>query len=163
MDRELKRARIAGAAMPGQRVLLAREIGDLVSTLKKIHRDKHLTIRCRIPVDSLFPGERDDLLELLGNLLDNACKWAVGTVRLTVLETDAWQRLVVEDDGAGCSDEQLGLLTRRGSRIDESRVGHGLGLAIVADIVTQYGGRLELGRSEDLGGFMARVELPLLR
>ncbi len=162
MERELKRARIAGGAMPGQRVLLGKEIADLVDTLKKIHREKHVTIRHRIPEGSIFSGERDDLLELLGNLLDNACKWAVGTVRMTVQETDAWQTLTVEDDGPGCSVEELELLTRRGSRIDESRAGHGLGLAIVEDIVAQYGGQLRLRRSEDLGGFTAEVELPRL-
>lgn len=160
VDRELRRARIAGAAAPGQRVMLAGEVSDLVATLNKIYRDKSLTIECRIPAATTFPGDRDDLLELLGNLLDNACQWATGRVRLTVQEAAGWQTLVVEDDGPGCPPEQLARLTERGVRIDESLAGHGLGLAIVGTIVEQYGGRLYFDRSTDLGGFAVRVELP---
>jgi len=162
LNRELKRARIAGAATPGQRVVLTDEVADLVETLKKIYRDKRLDVQCRIPPNSLFPGERNDLLELLGNLLDNACQWASHRARLTIKETDQWQQLIVEDDGPGAPLEQLERLTLRGARIDESRSGHGLGLAIVNDIAEQYGGRLHLGRSQDLGGFLAEVELPAI-
>lgn len=163
MERELKRARIAGAATPGQRIVLAEEIADLTDTLKKIYRDKLLAIESRIPPDSLFPGDRDDLLELLGNLLDNACKWASGKVRLTVEEKTGWLWLIIEDDGPGCPPSQLALLTQRGVRIDESRSGHGLGLAIVTDIVEQYGGHMSLDRSSALGGLQVLVEVPQYR
>ncbi|MBL8259092.1 MAG: sensor histidine kinase [Candidatus Competibacteraceae bacterium] len=159
-ERELKRARIAGGGTPGQRVVLAREISDLAETLRRIHRDCSLHFELRVPPDSVFPGDRDDLLELLGNLLDNACQWARRVVVLTA-NTDAgglW--LQVEDDGPGCPPDQLELLRQRGTRIDESRAGHGLGLAIIGDIVAQYGGTLRLGRSEALGGLLAEVALP---
>ena len=162
IERELKRARIAGAPNPGQRVVLAEEVADLVAVLKKIHRDKTLDLDYEIPPATLFPGDRDDLLELLGNLLDNACQWARSRVCLKVMEADGWQRLIIEDDGPGCPPEQLELLTRRGVRVDESRAGHGLGLAIVTDIVEQYGGRLRLGNSPRLGGFQVEVEFPSL-
>jgi signal transduction histidine kinase len=162
MERELKRARIAGTANPGQRVVLAKEVADLVDTLRKIYREKGIAIQCQIPPNSFFSGDRDDLLELLGNLLDNACQWATSRVRLTAVEAQGWLRFTIEDDGPGCSPEQLEVLTRRGVRIDESRAGHGLGLAIVADIVEQYGGHLRLDRSAELGGFLAEVELPCL-
>ena len=161
-ERELKRARIAGGGAPGQRVLLDREVTDLIATLRRIHRDREIAIETRIPPDSGFAGDRDDLLELLGNLLDNACQWAETEVRLTV-ETDAmhlWLR--VEDDGPGCPPDQLDELRQRGARIDESRAGHGLGLAIAGDIVAQYGGTLRLGHSEKLGGFLAEAMLPCL-
>jgi len=161
IERELKRARIAGAAAPGQRVVLAGEVDDLIATLRKIHRAKALAIQCRIPTDLAFPGDRDDLLELLGNLLDNACRWAAGTVRLTVTVTAGWQWLTVEDDGPGCAPAELERLTRRGIRIDESQAGHGLGLAIVTAIVEQYDGRIRLGRSAELRGFQVEVALPL--
>lgn len=159
-ERELKRARIAGGVIPGQRVLLAGEVTDLIETLRRIHRDRALRFDLRIPPDSTFPGDRDDLLELLGNLLDNACQWAKLVVRLSADATseDLWLR--VEDDGPGCPPDQLELLRQRGTRIDESRAGHGLGLAIVGDIVAQYGGALRLGRSDALGGFLAEVALP---
>lgn len=159
-ERELKRARIAGGGAPGQRVLLDREVADLIATLRRIHRDREIAIEVRIPPGQKFAGDRDDLLELLGNLLDNACQWAETEVRLTV-ETDAAHlRLRVEDDGPGCPSDQLDELRQRGARIDESRAGHGLGLAIAGDIVAQYGGTLRLGRSEGLGGFLAEAMLP---
>lgn len=159
-ERELKRARIAGGGTPGQRVLLAGEVIDLIETLRRIHRDRSLRFELRIPPDSVFPGDRDDLLELLGNLLDNACQWAKQAVRLTASTDSENLWLQVEDDGPGCPPDQLELLRQRGTRIDESRVGHGLGLAIISDIVAQYGGALRLDRSETLGGLLAEVTLP---
>jgi len=159
-ERELKRARIVGGGAPGQRVMLEREVSDLVDTLHRIHRDREVRIEVRIPPDSGFPGDRDDLLELLGNLLDNACQWAKALVRLTATANTEGLWLRVEDDGPGCPPEQMEGLRQRGARIDESRAGHGLGLAIASDIVAQYGGTLRLGRSGTLGGFLAEVLLP---
>ncbi len=159
-ERELKRARIAGGGTPGQRVLLEREVADLVATLRRIHRDREIVIETRIPPGSGFAGDRDDLLELLGNLLDNACQWAKTRVRLTVDADAAHLWLRIEDDGPGCPPDQLAALRQRGARIDESRVGHGLGLAIASDIVAQYGGTLRLWHSTDLGGFLAEAMLP---
>ena len=158
-ERELKRARIAGGGAPGRRVLLEREIADLVETLRRIYRHRDLRFEIDIPPGSSFPGDRDDLLELLGNLLDNACQWATSTVRLTAGAGAEGLWLRVEDDGPGCSSEQLALLQQRGVRIDESRAGHGLGLAIAGDIVEQYDGVLKLDRSRGLGGFLAEVTL----
>ena len=159
-EREMKRARIVGGGNPGQRVLLNQEVADLIATLRLIHRGRDLRIEARIPPDSLFAGDRDDLLELLGNLLNNACEWAVTTVRLTGGSKPEGLWLRVEDDGPGCPPEQLELLRQRGARIDESRAGYGLGLAIAGDIVSQYGGTLQLGHAEELGGFLAEIALP---
>ena len=159
-EREMKRARIVGGGNPGQRVLLNQEVADLIATLRLIHRGRDLRIEARIPPDSLFAGDRDDLLELLGNLLNNACEWAVTTVRLTGGSKPECLWLRVEDDGPGCPPEQLELLRQRGARIDESRAGYGLGLAIAGDIVSQYGGTLQLGHAEELGGFLAEIALP---
>ena len=159
-ERELKRARIAGGGAPGLRVLLAPEIADLVTTLQRIHRERALHIETHLPPGGVFSGDRDDLLELLGNLLDNACQWARTTVRLSAVLEPEILSLRIEDDGPGCPPEHLELLSQRGMRVDESRAGHGLGLAIASDIVAQYGGALNLGRSETLGGFLAEVHLP---
>ena len=123
-------------------------------------RQRNLIIETRIPPDCGFPGDRDDVLELLGNLLDNACQWAKTRVRLTATANAEGWWLRVEDDGPGCSPEQMEGLRQRGVRMDESRVGHGLGLAIAGDIVAQYGGTLRLGRSGTLGGFLAEVSVP---
>ncbi len=160
-ERELKRARIVGDVTPGQRVLLSKEVGDLIETLRRIYRDRSLCFELHIPPASVFPGDRDDLLELLGNLLDNACQWAAQTVRLSASMDAGKLCLQVEDDGPGCPPEQLDLLRQRGVRIDESRAGSGLGLAIISDIVAQYQGSFHLNRSQSLGGLIAEVILPL--
>ena len=159
VERELKRARLIGDALPGHRVNLPEEVGLLVQTLQLMHADKTLDIRWHVDEDAVFAGDQEDLLELLGNLLDNACKWARAQVRLTVSKTGG-VTFTIEDDGPGCTDEELRLVTVRGFRADESQPGSGLGLAIVRDIVQSYGGQLELGRSQALGGFSVEVRLP---
>jgi signal transduction histidine kinase len=100
------------------------------------------------------------MLELLGNLLDNACKWARGRVRCVIAQHDALV-IEVEDDGPGVSAEALARLTGRGVRIDESVDGHGLGLAITKDMVQLYGGGIEFMPAPELGGLKVRVTLPL--
>jgi signal transduction histidine kinase len=108
-----------------------------------------------------FPADREDMLELLGNLLDNACKWCRGEVLLEVAVNEAEITLRVHDDGSGCPDESLASLAQRGTRLDESTPGQGLGLAIAMQTASDYGGRISFGRSEILGGFLATVQLPV--
>lgn len=159
VERELKRARLIGDALPGQRVNLPEEINMLVQTLQLMHADKTLDIQWYVDEGAVFTGDQEDLLELLGNLLDNACKWANRRVSLSVRKSDGVV-FTIEDDGPGCTPEELQLVTVRGFRADESQPGSGLGLAIVKDIVESYGGRLDLGRSRTLGGFSVEVSLP---
>ena len=113
--------------------------------------------------DLIFAGERQDLEEVVGNLLDNAGKWADSRIRLSC-RAEGPDRLViaVEDDGPGLSTEEIREALKRGRRLDEATPGSGLGLSIVRDIVAEYRGRLELGRS-DLGGLSAKVLLPRIR
>jgi signal transduction histidine kinase len=158
IERELKRARLAGGAAAG-RFVPAQEIPPLIEALRAMYRDKALEITCEIPPDVAYAGDRQDLLELIGNLLENACKWARSRVMLTAEARDGL-RILVEDDGPGCPPAQLPELAARGTRLDESTPGHGLGLAIARDIVDGYGGNLHLGRSERLGGFAACAWLP---
>jgi signal transduction histidine kinase len=99
------------------------------------------------------------LLELLGNLLDNACKWADAEVRLSVVESAEGFALSVEDDGPGIPEEQRAQVFSRGARLDEQTHGHGLGLGIVRDIVDTWGGTLMLMESE-WGGLKVLIELP---
>lgn len=163
MDRQLKRARLMGQGMPGAWFVPQEEMPVLVDVLQRMFtvetdRATPLDIQWQAP-DIAFMFDRDDMLELIGNLLDNACKWAKHEVRC-VLQGDARHLLlVVEDDGPGCSDEQIEQLTARGVRIDEATFGHGLGLAIVRDVVEIYDGVLTLGRSLALGGLRVSVEL----
>lgn len=159
VERELKRARLMGDALPGQRVNLEDEVSLLTQTLQVLYADKAPSIRTDVAQDARFLGDREDLLELLGNLLDNACKWCRGQVSLTVSNGDGC-RFVVEDDGPGCAAEELDALTQRGFRADESVPGSGLGLAIVKDVVESYGGTLGFGRSTRLGGLRVEVRLP---
>ncbi len=161
IERELKRARVVGAALPSGHYDLAAEIESLMHTLRMVYRDKQLAIetRLRIPGNDACRLDREDLFELLGNLLDNACKWANTRVRLTIDAQPQWL-FTVEDDGPGVEQQQLDKLTLRGVRIDESTAGHGLGLSIAKDLVEHYGGELLLGRSDALGGFCCSARIP---
>jgi signal transduction histidine kinase len=159
VERELKRARLSGGALPGQRVDLRSEVEALVGTLKAIYADKPLHIDWQVARGAQFKGDREDLLEMLGNLLDNACKWSASRVSLQASAHDGI-RFLIEDDGPGCSPEALVVLARRGFRADESKPGSGLGLAIVRDIVEGYGGTLQFSRSPALGGLRVEVRLP---
>jgi signal transduction histidine kinase len=100
------------------------------------------------------------MLELLGNLLDNACKWADTQVRCSLRTEGKTLVFKVEDDGPGCSDAEIADITGRGVRLDEEVSGHGLGLAIAKEIVESYRGRIAFGRSSTLGGLCAEVRLP---
>ena len=105
------------------------------------------------------PFDEEDMLELLGNLLDNAAKWSRRRVRLSLRWREGLQ-ILVEDDGPGIEPDAAEVLSTRGSRLDESISGHGLGLAIVQEIVRVHGGHLNFGRSEKLGGFASIIHLP---
>jgi signal transduction histidine kinase len=161
MERELRRARLAGAGTPGRRFQAAEEVPALIGSLRSLHRDRELDIRCDAMPTGTVDMDREDLLELLGNLLDNACKWARSEVRFAVEANADNLRIRVEDDGPGVSGQQLEQLSRRGVRTDESVQGHGLGLSIARDIVRLYGGGLAFERSPKLGGLRASATLQL--
>ena len=158
LNRELNRARLAGDALPGALFDCEQELPGLLATLRMIHGE-HLDLSYQVAPGLQLPWDREDLLELLGNLLDNACKWADAEVRLSVSETPQGYRLAVEDDGPGIPEAQRDQVFSRGARLDEQRVGHGLGLGIVRDIVEVWGGVLQLQESE-LGGLKVLIQLP---
>lgn len=158
LERELRRARLAGGAATSQRLVLNDEIPPLVSTVRRLYQDLELDIVCYIPTQTIFRGDREDFLELLGNLLNNACQWARHKIAITIEHTSRLY-LTVEDDGPGCPADVLQHLAQRGMRLDESMPGHGLGLAICKDIVQQYNGDIVFGRSSQLGGFLVEVTL----
>lgn len=159
MDRELKSARLAGAATPGAQFNCNEEIPKLIDTLQRIYQDKHISINYTIADKAIYPGDREDMIELLGNLLDNACKWAASRVNVRV-EDATGIVIVIEDDGPGSPDDQIARVTERGTRLDESVAGHGLGLSIVKEIVHHYNGTIDFGRSPELGGFKVSIKLP---
>jgi signal transduction histidine kinase len=158
LNRELNRARLSGDALPGALFDCDAELPGLLATLNMIHGE-HLALSYVAPPGLQLPWDREDLLELLGNLLDNACKWADAEVRLSVIERSDGFALSVEDDGPGIPEEQRTQVFSRGTRLDEQTHGHGLGLGIVRDIVDTWGGLLVLGESE-WGGLKVVIELP---
>ena len=159
LERALQRSRLAPENHAGQRFDPAVDLPWLIASLQQIH-GQQVQIRYP-PVSSAqrWPFDREDMLELLGNLLDNACKWASTQVRLDWTQDDQQMQLRVEDDGPGISEEQRQQALQRGARLDQSVSGHGLGLAIVGDLVEVYQGQLELQKSS-LGGLAVKITLP---
>ncbi|GAA0685152.1 sensor histidine kinase [Marinobacterium maritimum] len=160
VERELRRARIAGAPGPGRRFVPREEVPHLIQLLARIGRND-LAFNADLPNDAI-PFDRDDMLELLGNLLDNAWRHAKSRVQLSIvapaLDDGNWC-LSVADDGRGVADENLQRLAARGVRIDEtSGEGSGLGLSICRSIAESYNGRLEFDHAE-AGGLCVRVLL----
>ncbi len=159
IQRELKRARLMGDVRPMQQIDLKTEIAQLTHTMRMIYKEKIVNISWEVAEETKFHGDGEDLLEILGNLLDNACKWCKRNVSLTVTGSDA-PIFVVEDDGPGCPTHELNSLTQRGFRVDENVAGSGLGLAIVYDIANGYEANLNFSRSATLGGLRAEVRFP---
>ena len=159
--RELRRARVMGGAAPGALFDPARDVDDLLGTLRAIYRDRPLDVSTDLRAPRAFAADREDMLELLGNLLDNAFKWAHSRIQVT-LDTGPGEALllVVADDGPGVPEAERSSLFERGRRLDEATVGHGLGLAIADDIVGFYQGSLTLDRDPALGGLRVQVALP---
>jgi signal transduction histidine kinase len=159
--RELGRARLAGEVLPGAHFDCASELPELFSTLAMIH-GKHLELVWQAEPGLRLPWDREDLLELLGNVLDNACKWADSQVQLQISREKHGYQLLIDDDGPGIDAAQRDEVLSRGSRLDEQVAGHGLGLGIVRDIVDAWGGQLQLGESPQ-AGLRVTVTLPLKR
>lgn len=157
IDRELKRARIVGVSSPGRQMDVARDLPPLIDVLQKLYLECVITTTYRPHL--VLPQDRDDLLELFGNLLDNACKFARDHVQVTITEKAEGWTITIVDDGPGVTDEQLARLPERGTRFDESAAGSGLGLAICKDICDRYEGEL-LFANRPGGGLEVRVFLP---
>jgi signal transduction histidine kinase len=163
----LERARIAArVTIVGTVTEVAPAIEALRRTMEKIHRDRGITIAAKADPHAKFRGERQDLEEMAGNLVDNACKWAASQVLIEVRveppsEPRAGPRLriIVDDDGRGLSAAERAQVSRRGQRLDESKPGSGLGLSIVVDLAALYGGSLVLGDAS-IGGLRAELVLP---
>ena len=159
-DRELRHARMAGESGGGQRFEVERELPRLLGMFRHLHPDKTFTHRVDSSDGAYLRADREDMYELFGNLLDNAAKWAENRIRVEVARDEDGWHIEVADDGPGVPTEALAGLAHRGARLDESRDGHGLGLAIVREIVELYGGHLSFSRSPDLGGLKVEMRLP---
>ena len=158
VERVLARIRAAGplSAAAG-RTKLAPVLQDLAFSLDIIHRERGIKFEIACPEDVTFPGDAADLAEMLGNLMDNACKWAKGRVRVTAASPNL--TILIDDDGPGIPQARREAALTRGGRLDETTPGTGLGLDIVREIAELYRGSLRLEDSP-LGGLRARLELP---
>jgi signal transduction histidine kinase len=162
VDYHLARARAAAAVdVPGSRADIQAAVQRLARTMPKLHADKGVQIWTEVDAAPAFRGDRQDLEEMLGNLVDNACKWATARVRLSArpAAADGWLEIAVEDDGPGLPEDQRAAVFDRGRRLDTNVAGSGLGLAIVAELAELYGGTVALGESA-LGGLRAVLTLP---
>jgi len=156
IDFHLAHARAAGSgATLGAHTNVAECVEALIRTLQHLHAARGLTIESRVDATQSARVQREDLDEMLGNLLDNACKYA----RSRIVVTSADGAIVVDDDGPGIAPDLREAVLQRGVRADEAAPGSGLGLAIVRDLAEVYGGSIALGESE-LGGLRAVLRLP---
>jgi signal transduction histidine kinase len=163
----LDRARIAGQVnVIGALTDVHPAVTRLVRAMNRIHGERGIRIDSRGAEDARFRGEQQDLEEIIGNLIDNACKWARKSVSVAVdYECPQGEakhgrlRFVIDDDGPGLTPEQRAQATKRGRRLDETKPGSGLGLSIVCELVALYQGELHLDRSP-AGGLRAEIDLP---
>ena len=160
MDYHLAHARAAASgAAPGTRCEVSEAAEGLARTLRRLYADRNLTIALTVPEGQAVRVEQADLEEMLGNLLDNACKWAASRVTLSTEPSGSSLVITVDDDGMGVEEALLETVLQRGVRADETAPGSGFGLAIVRDLAEVYGGKIALSRSP-LGGLRAMLTLP---
>ncbi|PKH34765.1 ATP-binding protein [Shewanella sp. ALD9] len=159
IERKLAAARITGDMLPAAQLAVPKDFDSLIQTLHKVHHQRSIDGSIVNPQHiSRIPIHREDGMELFGNLLDNAFKWANSQVNVSVEELPSGEILIqIEDDGRGVKQEQIVLLTSRGTRLDEATIGHGLGLSIVKEICDQYGFVLQFSRSKALQGLNVSI------
>jgi signal transduction histidine kinase len=165
--RQLERARLAARSTRiGALVNVPPVVTALARSMEKLHREREIAIDVDVPEHAHFHGEQQDLEEMVGNLVDNGCKWARSRVAIEVLADQlagegekAGVRIIVDDDGPGLSPSQREQVALRGQRLDETKPGSGLGLSIVVELARLYGGVLTLGTAP-IGGLRAELALP---
>jgi signal transduction histidine kinase len=157
----LKRARAAARAQTlGSRSAVAPVLADMGRLLTKLFAAKGITVTVANPENLYFRGEKQDLEEMVGNLMENACKWAKSRVQVSVQITEGGFLLHVDDDGNGLTLDERGAALQRGVRLDEAAPGTGLGLSIVTELAEMHEGRFVLDDAPELGGLRATLRLP---
>jgi signal transduction histidine kinase len=160
VDHQLARARAAGRrAASSARTPVWPAVEAIVRTVERLHTGR-VTIDLAGDRTAAFRGERQDLEEMVGNLVENAAIHGGGRVFITIAVVDAMVEVQVEDDGRGIPEAMRSRLFERGERLDTDKPGTGLGLAIARDVAELYGGRVSLDSSEDLGGLLVTISLP---
>jgi two-component system sensor histidine kinase PhoQ len=161
IEHQLRKAQSAGQSSWYLGTAAAPIAKKLLNSLAKIYRDKSLSFKVNIAVECNFKGDEADLLEILGNLLDNACKAAKKEVQLDISHSTNSMIIVIQDDGAGIAPAQREDILQRGTRADTYQHGHGIGLAIVRDLVNSYQGSMLIESSERLKGAKFTLNFPL--
>jgi signal transduction histidine kinase len=160
IDYHLAHARAsASGGNPSARCHVLTSADGLARTMMTIHAERRIAVAVHVPAEQHVRSQREDLDEMLGNLIDNACKWAAAHVEVRSSSDDRQIQITVDDDGPGLAAELRESVLQRGVRADEASPGSGLGLAIVADLVELYGGSIALA-SSPLGGLRATLVLP---
>src|SRR5579863_285251 len=165
--RQLERARLAArSAVVGTSIEVPPVVTALARTMEKLYRERDIAIDVDVPAHARFRGEQQDLEEMVGNLVDNGCKWAQSRVAIEVMADQppadgakSRVRIIVDDDGPGLSPAEREQVALRGQRLDETKPGSGLGLSIVVELAGLYGGVLTLGTAP-IGGLRAELALP---
>jgi two-component system sensor histidine kinase PhoQ len=156
---QLQRAATAGGSPVRKPIPLEPVVNKLCRALGKVYQDKHIQFEPHLPADLKLRVDEGDLMEVLGNLLDNACKWCRQRVRIDVELDKSRARLSIADDGPGVAHTQRDMILQRGGRVDESKPGQGIGLSVVVDIIEAYKGRIVVEQSS-LGGAAFSFDLP---
>ena len=152
IEHQLKRAQSAGESSWHLGIAVNPILDKLIASLKKVYQDKPLHFTVKAEQVALFKGDEADLMEMLGNVLDNACKAAKSEVMVAIKSNNEQLIITVEDDGVGIAPSQKQAILARGTRADTYHAGHGIGLAIVRDLVNSYQGQLSISTSTSLGG-----------
>jgi signal transduction histidine kinase len=159
IDSNLSQARATAGGTIGARAIVADAADAIVRAMRRLHAERKLAMVVDVAADLAVRVPREDLEELLGNLIDNACKWSHSCVTVTAAANDDRVVIDVDDDGAGLDEGVRERVLQRGVRADETAPGSGLGLAIVRDLAQAYGGSVTLDKSP-AGGLRARLTLP---
>ena len=159
ISHQLQRAATAGTSPIRKSLALEPIVTKLMKALAKVYQDKNIQFELHVPTDLKLRVDEGDLMEVMGNIMDNACKWCRHRVRVNCTLYDGRARLTIADDGPGIDQSQVELILQRGGRIDQAVPGQGIGLSVVVDIVEAYKGRLSVTHS-DLGGAAIAIDFP---
>lgn len=160
IEYQLRRAVISGHTLLSYGTDIRNVLDLVVEALEKIYSDKNISVNTRVDEELIFFGDENDLMEVFGNLLDNAHKYAKSKINITVTQNDQTLSIVIEDDGKGLSEDDALKIFSRGERLDRQGLGQGIGLAVVVNIVNSYEGEIKAQRS-DLGGAKFEIIFPL--